>query len=192
MKICFATNNSNKLYEVRQLLASTPFEVVSLRDIGCTEDIVETADTIEGNSALKAEYVFRNYKLPCFADDTGLEVDALDGAPGVYSARFAGPQRSASDNNSLLLQRLQGATDRSARFKTVISWVNSEGLHQFTGIVNGKILTELAGTDGFGYDPLFVPDGFTQSFAQMTLEQKNRISHRALATRKFIDYLAGL
>ena len=192
MEICFATNNANKLSEVQQLLSDTPYKVVSLKDIGCTEDIAETADTIEGNSALKANYVFQHYHIPCFADDTGLEVAALAGAPGVYSARFAGPQRSAADNNALLLERLAGKADRSARFKTVISWVSEEGMQQFTGIVNGKILDSLTGTDGFGYDPLFLPDGFSQSFAEMSMEQKNVISHRALATREFIDYLAAL
>lgn len=192
MEICFATNNANKLLEVQQLLAATSYKVVSLKEIGCTEDIAETADTIEGNSSLKANYVYQKYDIPCFADDTGLEVAALDGAPGVYSARFAGPQRSASDNNALLLERLQGKADRSARFKTVISWANDGQIRQFTGIVNGKILESLTGSDGFGYDPLFLPDGFSQSFAEMSMAQKNAISHRALATREFIDYLAAL
>ena len=191
MKICFATNNSNKLQEVQQMLVATDYEILSLKSIGCTEELPETTGTIEGNSAQKAKYVHQTYGIPCFADDTGLEVRCLDGAPGVDSAFFAGPQRSAADNNQLLLERMQNATDRSARFKTVISWSADGVFEQFTGIVSGQIMESLSGDEGFGYDPLFQPDGFTQTFAQMAISQKNDISHRALATRQFIDYLSA-
>ncbi len=191
MKICFATNNANKIKEVQSFLKDTDYEIVSLKEIGCLEDIPETSDTIEGNSLQKAEYVFRKYHISCFADDTGLEVEALNGEPGVKSARFAGEQRSAADNNQLLLDRLEDQLNRSARFKTVITWITADGNQQFTGIVNGVILHSLTGKDGFGYDPLFKPTGFELSFAEMTMSQKNAISHRALATRQFIDYLTA-
>jgi len=189
MKICFATNNANKLFEIKNLLADTSYEVQSLEAIGCKEALPETSDTIAGNSLQKAQYVFDNYQIACFADDTGLEVEALEGAPGIYSARYAGPQRSATDNNTLLLTNLKDEENRKARFKTVISYVCPEGFQQFTGIVNGKITESLSGTAGFGYDPIFLPDGFNRTFAEMDVVQKNQISHRALATRQLIDYL---
>lgn len=191
MEICFATNNENKLFEIVHFLKNTPFQVKSLKDIGCHEDIAETADTIEGNSLIKAQYVFDNYQIPCFEDDTGLEVESLNGDPGIYSARYAGPQRSSQDNNQLLLQNLENSQNRQARFKTAISWVSETEKEQFIGIVNGEILSELKGIDGFGYDPLFRPKGFEKTFAEMDVTQKNTISHRALATRKLIDYLTN-
>ena len=190
MKICFATNNPNKINEVRDFLKGSKYEIVSLAEIGCAEDIPETSDTIEGNSHQKAAYVFEHYQIPCFADDTGLEVEALKGEPGVKSARFAGEQRDAGDNNELLLEKLTGETNRSARFKTVITWITGEGSKQFTGIVNGEILDEHSGIGGFGYDPLFRPEGYQQTFADMSMVEKNRISHRALATKAFNDYLS--
>lgn len=191
MKICFATNNPNKIKEVQDFLSGSGYEILSLKDIGCFEEIPETSDTIGGNSLQKATFVYENFQIPCFADDTGLEVESLNGAPGVKSARFAGDQRNPSDNNQLLLLRLADQTNRNARFKTVITWITENGYEQFTGIVNGTILKELTGKDGFGYDPLFKPDHFNQSFAEMTMSQKNAISHRALATRQFIDYLTA-
>ncbi|MEL6559096.1 MAG: RdgB/HAM1 family non-canonical purine NTP pyrophosphatase [Bacteroidota bacterium] len=191
MKICFATNNPNKINEVRDFLKGGKYEIVSLAEVGCTEDIPETSDTIEGNSHQKAAYVFEHYHIPCFADDTGLEVEALNGEPGVKSARFAGEQRDSGDNNELLLKKLTGKTNRSARFKTVITWITVEGSKQFAGIVNGEILDEHSGVGGFGYDPLFRPEGYQQSFAEMSMGEKNRISHRALATKAFIDYLSA-
>ncbi|WP_020528585.1 non-canonical purine NTP diphosphatase [Flexithrix dorotheae] len=187
-KICFATNNENKLKEVKTLLAGK-FEVVGLKEIGCEEDVPETQETIEGNSKQKAEYIWDNYKINCFADDTGLEVPALNNEPGVYSARYAGPQRDSKANINLLLQKLEGKTDRSARFKTVVSLVLDGKVEQFEGIVNGKIIAEETGTDGFGYDPVFVPEGFNQTFAEMTMEAKNKISHRGRAVRKLVDFL---
>lgn len=191
MKICFATNNPNKINEVRDFLKGSKYEIVSLAEIGCTEDIPETSDTIEGNSHQKAAYVFEHYRIPCFADDTGLEVEALNGEPGVKSARFAGEQRDASDNNDLLLKKLTGETNRNARFKTVITWITGEGFKQFTGIVKGTILDQNSGVGGFGYDPLFKPEGYKITFAEMSMGEKNRISHRALATKAFIDYLSN-
>ena len=191
MKICFATNNPNKINEVRDFLEGSKYEIVSLAEVGCTEDIPETSETIEGNSYEKAAYIFENYNVPCFADDTGLEVEALDGEPGVKSARFAGDQRNGDDNNELLLRRLGGKINRKGRFKTVITWITKEGSKQFTGIVNGEILHHHSGVRGFGYDPLFRPDGYEQTFAEMTMREKNQISHRALATKAFIEYLSN-
>jgi XTP/dITP diphosphohydrolase len=189
MKLCFATNNSHKLEEVRQAIKN--FQVVSLNDIKCFEELPETRDTLEGNSLQKAEFVFDKYKVPCFADDTGLEVEALGNAPGVYSARYAGPQRSAEDNITLLLKSLNGKPNRRARFRTVISLVGlqSEPL-LFEGVITGDITTERKGTSGFGYDPVFRPEGLTKTFAEMTMEEKNRLSHRAQAVRKLEAYLA--
>jgi len=189
MEICFATNNANKLFEIKKMLEDTSHQVLSLKDIGCEEDIPETSDSIEGNSMQKAQYVFDHYQVSCFADDTGLEVEALNGAPGIYSARYAGKQRNANDNNTLLLKNLQEKTNRNARFKTVISWITPNEIKQFTGIINGHILPKLKGNEGFGYDPIFQPNGYDISFAEMEVAQKNLISHRALATRKLIDYL---
>jgi len=186
--ICFATNNAHKLEEVRSLLAGK-YKVVGLQEIGCHEDIPETQATIEGNSAQKAHYVKSNYKQDCFADDTGLEVPALNNEPGVYSARYAGPQRNSEDNIQLLLQNLKDKVDRSARFKTVITLILNGQEHTFTGIINGRITEQKHGEKSFGYDPIFIPEGYNQTFAEMTSAEKNKISHRGLAVAQLIDFL---
>ncbi len=191
MEICFATNNAHKLGEVRNLLSNT-VKILSLDDIGCNEEIPENQPTIEGNSLEKASYVYETYGISCFADDTGLEVFALNGEPGVYSARYAGPGKNSKDNISLLLKNLKDKTDRTARFKTVITAIVSGITRQFEGIVKGKIVNELKGSGGFGYDPVFVPLGYDISFAEMTLEEKNKISHRGIATRKLVDFLKNI
>lgn len=188
MDICFATNNAHKVQEINQLLGGS-FRVVSLVDIGCTEELSEDQDTLAGNSQQKATYVYRNYSVNCFADDTGLEVDSLDGKPGVYSARYAGPQRDSEDNMQLLLDKLADEPDRSAQFRTIITLWLDDQMHQFEGIVRGAIATERSGSQGFGYDPIFVPEGHTQSFATMTTEAKNQMSHRGQAVRKLVDFL---
>lgn len=188
MKVCFATNNPKKLEEIRAILGES-FEVLSLKDIGCAEDLPETQSTIEGNSLQKAEFVFKKYGIPCFADDTGLEVHFLDGAPGVDSAHYAGPERSDEANISLLLQNLEGVKDRKAQFKTIITWVAKGKIKQFEGIVKGKILEKKQGIGGFGYDPIFQPKGQDVSFAQMPAAQKNLISHRAKAVEKLANFL---
>jgi XTP/dITP diphosphohydrolase len=191
MEICFATNNLHKLEEVRQAVAGTSLSIVSLGKIGCNEELAETRDTIAGNSQQKAEYVYTHYHVPCFADDTGLEVHALDGAPGVYSARYAGPQRSSEDNIQLLLSNLKGKADRKARFRTVICVVGVDGESSllFEGIIEGNITESKRGVSGFGYDSVFVPDGYDRTFAEMTLEEKNKLSHRARAVSKLVEYL---
>ncbi|TRZ43639.1 non-canonical purine NTP diphosphatase [Robertkochia solimangrovi] len=190
MKLVFATNNPNKLREVQNLLPES-ITVLTLEEIGCDEDIPETADTIEGNAAQKAEYVYEKYGYFCFSDDTGLEVDALNGAPGVYSARYAGPQKNAGDNMKKLLEELKGISNRNARFKTVIALRSAEGMQLFPGIVEGVITTEGKGTHGFGYDPVFMPDGYDRTFAELSPEVKNEISHRGRAVRSLTDYLNG-
>jgi len=188
MKIVFASNNPNKLKEI-QLLLPTTIELVSLADIGCTEDIPETAETIEGNAILKADYVTNNYGLNCFADDTGLEITALNGEPGVYSARYAGEQKSADDNMQKVLQKLADATNRAAQFKTVIA-LNIEGQqHLFTGIVKGEIIQEKKGSNGFGYDPIFQADGHEKTFAELTPIEKASCSHRGIAVQQLIKFL---
>ena len=189
LKLVFATHNKNKLEEVRRLMPAS-VELLSLDDIGCHEDIDETAETIEGNALLKAQYVLENYNTPCFADDSGLEVTALGGAPGVYSARYAGPQRDANDNNRKLLNELEGKQDRSARFKTVIALVSQNKELLFEGICNGEIIEDPRGDKGFGYDPIFLPDGFDHTFAEMSMEQKGVISHRGLAISKLVEFLS--
>ncbi len=188
MKICFATNNPNKVKEIQQMLGDE-FEVLSLEDIGCHEELPEEQDTLEGNSAQKARFVYDHYGINCFADDTGLEVDALQGAPGVYSARYAGPQRNSEDNMQLLLSELEGKADRSAQFRTVVSLILAGEMQQFEGIVRGKILEQRAGAGGFGYDPVFTPEGYAQTFAEMEMEEKNSISHRGRAIRKLVEFL---
>ena len=188
--LCFATNNNNKTEEIRALLG--PFFLLkNLKDIGCAEELPETQPTIEGNARQKAQYVFDNYGIACFADDTGLEVEALNGEPGVYSARYAGNQRSDRNNISLLLSRLEKSNNRKARFKTVISWVENGLTESFEGLVYGTIIDSLRGSNGFGYDPVFVPDGFDKTFAEMELAEKNLISHRAIAVKKLINFLRG-
>lgn len=189
MTLVFATHNANKLKEVKALVPSH-IELVSLTDIGCDEDIPETADTIEGNALLKAKYVFETYGLDCFADDTGLEVAALHNEPGVYSARYAGPENNADANMDKLLENLKEKEDRSARFKTTIALI-SNGKHlDFTGICEGEITKERRGGDGFGYDPIFLPKGFSETFAEMTMLQKSKIGHRGKAMQLLISYLS--
>lgn len=188
MKLVFASNNKNKIKEIQQLLPDS-IEILSLETIGCHEEIPETSDTIEGNAVLKANYVTEKYGYDCFADDTGLEVEALNGEPGVYSARYAGEQRNAEDNMDLLLKNLVGQNNRTAQFKTVIA-LNLNGTQRlFTGIAKGKITTEKSGNQGFGYDPIFQPEGFQETFADLSLETKNQISHRGKATQLLISYL---
>lgn len=188
MKLVFASNNKNKIIEIQALLPKS-IQILGLEDIGCFEEIPETADTIEGNAILKADYVTQNYGYDCFADDTGLEVSALNGAPGVYSARYAGEQRNAEDNMDKLLSELHDKTDRSAQFKTVIALNLNGKQHLFTGIALGEIISERKGNQGFGYDPIFQPVGFDLTFAQLSLEQKGQISHRGKATQKLIAFL---
>lgn len=189
MKIVFATNNQNKLKEIKA--ACPQLEILSLNDIGFSGVIPETQDTIEGNAIQKAEFIYDKYQLPCFADDTGLLVTALEGKPGVYSARYAGEHCSSEDNMAKLLHELSGFMDRTAEFKTVIALINDSGTYTFEGSVDGEILTEKSGNEGFGYDPIFKPIGFQCSFAEMTTEEKNAISHRGKAVKKLIEYLGG-
>jgi|TARA_B110000495_G_C22960676_1_gene563124 XTP/dITP diphosphohydrolase len=190
MKIIFATNNAHKLHEVRSLLGDS-IELLSLNDIGFKEEIPETQPTIEGNASQKSHYIFERYNVPVFADDTGLEIEALNGEPGVYSARYAGPNCSFQDNCDKVLFNLKAKSNRVAHFKTVVSLIIDGKETQFEGIVNGKMLEEGRGNDGFGYDPVFQPDGFQECFAEMSLEQKNKISHRGIAVRKLVEYLGG-
>lgn len=188
MKIVFATNNANKIFEIQSMLPKS-IEIISLESIGCHEEIPETADTIEGNAIMKANYVTEKYGYDCFADDTGLEVETLNGEPGVYSARYAGEQKSAQDNMDKLLLNLENSDNRDAQFKTVIA-LNLQGeQYLFTGIARGEIISEKKGTQGFGYDPVFRPDGYQETFAQLSLETKNAISHRGKATRELIAFL---
>jgi XTP/dITP diphosphohydrolase len=186
--IVFATHNLNKLAEIRPLLPRE-LDVLSLDQIGCVEDIAETAETLEGNARLKAEYIWTYFRQDCFADDTGLEVEALDGAPGVYSARFAGPDATSQANMEKLLGLLGTSTARKARFRTVIALCLQGEFFFFEGVVNGKILPGPKGKDGFGYDPIFQPEGSALSFAEMPMEEKNRISHRARAIAKLCAFL---
>lgn len=162
------------------------------KDIGCTEELAEDQDTIEGNSFQKAHYVHKHYHVDCFADDTGLEVEALNGEPGVDSAHYAGPQRSHDDNINLLLLNLAGKSNRKARFRTIITLILDNKVHTFEGIVNGSILTERRGSDGFGYDPVFLPEGYSKTLAEMSMDEKNQISHRAVAVRKLVNFLNTL
>lgn len=189
MKICFATNNTHKVKEVAALLPPL-FRLVTLSEIGCFEELPEEQDTLEGNSFQKASYVFERYSFACIADDTGLEVDALDGRPGVYSARYAGPQADSTENVRKLMKEMQDKTNRSARFRTVISLIEPSGRSvQFEGVVEGEITLGLSGTAGFGYDPVFRPEGYKKTFAEMTANEKNAISHRGIAVGKLVEYL---
>jgi XTP/dITP diphosphohydrolase len=188
MEICFATNNRHKLEEVTAVLGND-FRIVTLHEIGCTQDLPETQNSISGNAVQKARFVWDRFSIPCFADDSGLEVDALGGRPGVDSAHFAGPQRNSDDNIGLLLRELQGVPDRTARFRTVISLCLPEGEWMFEGILSGSILTAKRGTGGFGYDPVFLPEGSEKTLAEMTLEEKNKISHRGIAVGKLGSFL---
>jgi XTP/dITP diphosphohydrolase len=188
MKIVFATNNKNKVIEVQNLLPDN-IQLVNLSDIQCFEEIPETENTIEKNAIQKANYIKQNYQLDCFADDSGLEVEALNGAPGVYSARYAGEQKNNEDNIDKLLLELNGISNRNAQFKTVIALNINKAQYLFTGIVKGKITEYRRGTQGFGYDAVFEPEGYDKTFAEMTLQEKNKISHRAIATIQLVEFL---
>lgn len=187
-KFVFATNNAHKLEEVSAILGNK-VELLSMKDIDCRADIPETADTLAGNALLKARYIFENYHVDCFADDTGLEVEALNGAPGVYSARYAGNAHNSEANMKKLLQDMEGMENRKARFRTVFALIINGKEHLFEGIVRGEITKNRRGTAGFGYDPIFIPEGYTQTYAEMGNELKNKISHRALAMEKLCRFL---
>lgn len=188
MKICFATNNKKKIEEVKAALGPE-FELVSLEEIGCFEELPETGDTLDHNAFQKARYVKTHFGVDCFADDTGLEVEALNGAPGVYSGRFAGEPRSDERNIDLLLEKMEGKTNRKARFRTVIALILEGKEYQFEGIAKGEILNRRVGEKGFGYDPVFRPVGFDRTFAELSLEEKNEISHRGKAVKSLIEFL---
>lgn len=188
-KLVFATNNAHKLDEIRAILGHR-VEILSLADINCHADIPETADTLEGNAHQKAQYIYDHYGLDCFADDTGLEVESLDGAPGVYSARYAGDGHDSQANMKKLLWEMKEKTNRKAQFRTIISLIEKGEEKQFEGIVKGKIIQEKRGESGFGYDPIFQPDGYETTFAELGNEIKNRISHRARAVAALCDYLS--
>ena len=188
--ICFATNNQNKLREIQQIIGGS-YEIISLDQLGCKEELLENQDTLEGNSLQKAQYVHDQYSVDVFADDTGLEIDALNGAPGVYSARYAGPQRSSEDNMLKVLTELENASDRRARFRTVITLIQGNQINQFDGVVEGVIAFEKKGGGGFGYDPIFIPEGCHQTFSEMTAVEKNQISHRKRAIEKLVNFLNG-
>ena len=187
-KLIFATNNPNKLAEIKSAVKT--FEVVGLKEMGIVEEIAETGSTLEENALIKSQYIFHKTGLDCFADDTGLEVKALNGRPGVYSARYAGPNCSAADNMDKLLNELENHDDRSASFRTVISLILNGEKYYFEGEVMGDILSQKKGVDGFGYDPIFRPKGFSASFAEMSMTQKNEISHRGIAVKKLIQFLS--
>jgi XTP/dITP diphosphohydrolase len=190
-QIVFATHNPNKLAEIQPLIPRG-LEVISLDQIGCVEAIAETATTLEGNAQIKADYIWKYFRQDCFADDTGLEVEALEGAPGVYSARFAGSGGGADANMAKLLKLMQGKASRKARFRTVIALVLGGDSYQFEGVVEGKILEQPRGKGGFGYDPIFQPDGSELSFAEMSLGEKNKMSHRARAIAKLCAFLENI
>lgn len=188
MKIVFATNNKHKLEEINQLLGNQ-HEIVSLSDIGCHDDIPEDHDTLQDNALQKARYIKEHFGYDCFADDTGLEVDALNRRPGVYSARYAGPEKDSRKNMEKVLEEMQGIPQRKACFRTVIALILNGQEHLFEGRVDGEILTEPHGGAGFGYDPIFRPEGYAESFAEMPMEEKNKISHRGRATQKLAEFL---
>lgn len=189
--LIFASHNENKTTEIRRLLAGK-FDVRSLEDLDYHEAIAETGETFQENALIKARTIYDQFSLPCIADDSGLEVEALNGAPGVRSARFAGEPSDDKANNQLLLEKLLQESNRNAQFKTVLAFIDEEGKeHTFTGIVRGRLLTELTGDQGFGYDPLFVPDGFDRTFAQMSKDEKNQISHRGIAIQEWIAYISN-
>lgn len=187
-EIVFATNNSHKLSEVQQILGEH-FKVLSSKDVNCLEDIEETGKTLEENAFIKARYIKENYHHNCFADDTGLEVEALNGTPGVYSARYATNGHDFEANINKLLKELDGIKNRKAQFRTVVALIINNKEYQFEGIIKGKIINERKGTTGFGYDPIFVPDGYDKTFAELGDEIKNEISHRAIAVKKLADFL---
>ena len=188
MKLVIASNNGHKLQEIRDIIGKK-YELLSLSEIGCFDDIPETGSTLEINALQKSSYIYSRYHLSCFADDTGLEVDALNGEPGVYSARYAGQGCSFDDNIDKLLDEMEGKTNRKACFKTVICLIENNKEFYFEGKCEGSILTERYGKGGFGYDPIFIPKGYGESFAEMSLEEKNKISHRGLAVNKLVKYI---
>lgn len=190
--LCIATNNPDKINEIRNII-DLKLNIVRLKEIGCFEELPETRSTLEGNSLQKAEFVFDHYHIPCFADDTGLEVESLNGEPGVFSARYAGDHKSTDDNINLLLKNLQSKSNRKARFRTVIALLATEDKPVFfEGVVNGHIIGERRGTSGFGYDPVFIPEGHLKTFAEMSLPEKSVMSHRAIAVKKLEQYLRNL
>ena len=191
LNLVFATNNSNKVKEIQALIGHN-FKILSLQSVNCLEDIPETADTLAGNALQKANYLFDNYKYDCFADDTGLLVESLYGEPGVYSARYAGDQKNSDDNMNLLLEKLKNKENRKAKFQTVIALIINGKTVTFSGEVHGKVAKEKSGTTGFGYDPIFIPNGYDTTFSEMTIEEKNKISHRGIATRKLMAHLKNL
>ena len=187
-RLVFATNNAHKLQEVAAKVGGE-IQLLTLNDIGCYDDIAETGATFHENASIKSRYIFENYTLNCFGDDSGLEIDALNGEPGVYSARYAGEHGNHAANIAKVLANLEGVTDRKARFRTVISLIWNGGEHFFEGTVEGTIRHKTSGNEGFGYDPIFQPDGYDVTFAEMSLEQKNSISHRAVAMEKLVEFL---
>lgn len=191
MQLVTATNNANKIKEIKEMLPPS-LNLLSLKEINCVEDIPETQATIKGNAIQKAEYVFKNYGYNCFADDTGLIIDSLNGEPGVYSARYAGEQKNANDNMDLVLEKLTNIENRKARFVTVIALIIDGKTTCFEGIVEGVITKTKSGTEGFGYDPIFKPNGYNITFSEMDMVEKNKISHRGKAVKKLIEYLAQL
>lgn len=188
MRICFATNNNNKLNEIKSKLGKA-YDIISLSDLGHTDELSETHDTLEGNSMEKARFIHEKYKVNCFADDTGLLVAALSDEPGVNSARYAGPDRNSENNMDLLLDKLKGKTNRKAKFVTIITLILNGQQHQFAGEIHGTIAHERSGNRGFGYDPIFIPEGKNITFADMAMEEKNKISHRAIAVEKLVEFL---
>ena len=188
MKLIFASHNENKVSEIQNILGER-FNLLSLKELSYYDDIPETSETLEGNSIIKADTVFEQFNMPCFADDTGLEVDALGGEPGVYSARYGGEDKNSDKNMDLLLKKLHGNSNRSARFRTVITYRIQNETHQFEGVIDGNIISEKIGTYGFGYDPIFIPKGSQKTFAQMSTEEKNQFSHRSRAFEKLRIFL---
>ena len=191
MKIVFATNNPNKLKEIQSLIPKE-IEIISLKEIGCNEDIPETGDTLKANAFQKAQYIKDNFNYDCFADDTGLEIDELNGDPGVYSARYAGPERNANANMNKVLNELKGKKNRKAQFRTAIALILKGEEHLFEGKVEGYISKDKQGNEGFGYDPIFIPENDIRSFAQMSMQEKGAISHRGRAVKKLVAYLKNL
>ncbi len=188
MNIIFATHNKNKIKEISELIPLS-YNLKSLSDIGCLNEIAETGQTMNENAGIKAQFVYDNYKMNCFSDDSGLEVEALNGAPGVFSARYAGEPKNDDNNIKKVLEELKNSTNRKAQFKTVIALILKGEKYFFEGIITGKISNDILGTNGFGYDPVFIPEGYNQTFAQMNFETKNKISHRAIAVKKLVNFL---
>ena len=188
LSIVFATNNAHKLSEIKNIL-NNKTHIVSLNELGCFADIPETGDTLEENASQKSHYIYERFQIDCFADDTGLEIEALSGEPGVYSARYAGEGKSFADNMALVLKKLKGINNRKAAFRTVISLILDGKEYLFEGKIEGTILEEKHGIQGFGYDPIFMPNGYSKTFAQLSLDEKNKISHRALAVKKLVEFL---